>query len=346
MGSKVIRNITKVFRATSGRLFGRKTAGTGRGEELTPADVRTLLEVATTTEIAAAYQPIGSYQAALVSGTNIKTINSTSLLGSGDITVSASPGGSSGQVQYNNAGSFGGMTAVIYAATGTHVVVTAQASTTVPLCVKGAASQSANLQEWKTSAGTTVAAVLSSGDFAADTGQIHIGNRSGAYGRIVSIFGSFSDRPALKLIEGFGFHSAETAFGLGVISATNTVVLGNASWNGTANSTETTSSAPANGSFCGTGGFGTNIAGGKMTLHGGRSTGNATPAIVALAATTATASGTTPQTLRDVIQCDGNTTSGETPMLLLDCAKGTVQRVSIGASDSGGTGFKVLRVPN
>ncbi len=47
MGSKVIRNITKVFRSASGVLFGRKTAGTGRGEELTPSDVRTLLSVYT-----------------------------------------------------------------------------------------------------------------------------------------------------------------------------------------------------------------------------------------------------------------------------------------------------------
>lgn len=49
------------------------------------------------------------YQAALVSGTNIKTVNSTSLLGSGDIAISASPGGSTTQLQYNNAGAFGGM---------------------------------------------------------------------------------------------------------------------------------------------------------------------------------------------------------------------------------------------
>lgn len=256
------------------------------------------------------------------------------------------PGGSSGQVQYNNAGAFGGMTAVVYAGTGTHVAITSQAAATVPLCVKGAASQSANLQEWKNSAGTTVSAVLSSGDFAADTGQIHIGNRSSYYGRIVSIVGAFSDRPVLKLFEGVGVHSAATSFGLGVISATSTVVIGNASWNSTTNSTETTSSAPADAKLCGTGGFGTNIAGGKLTIFGGRSTGNATPTVVALASTTAGSTGTTPQTLRDGLRIDGNTTAGETPLLLLDIDKGTFQRVSIGASDSGGTGFKVLRVPN
>lgn len=46
-------------------------------------------------------------QATLVSGTNIKTINSTSLLGSGDISISASAGGSDTQIQFNDSGAFG-----------------------------------------------------------------------------------------------------------------------------------------------------------------------------------------------------------------------------------------------
>lgn len=45
-------------------LFGRVTSGTGRGEELSATQVRTLLSVSTTAEVAAAYQPIGSYAAA------------------------------------------------------------------------------------------------------------------------------------------------------------------------------------------------------------------------------------------------------------------------------------------
>jgi len=50
-------------------------------------------------------------QATLVSGTNIKTINGSSVLGSGDLTVtggSGSPGGSTTQIQFNDAGAFGG----------------------------------------------------------------------------------------------------------------------------------------------------------------------------------------------------------------------------------------------
>ena len=96
----------------------------------------------------------------------------------------------------------------------------------------------------------------------------------------------------------------------------------------------------------GTAGIGTNIAGGKVTLAGGKSTGNATPAVVALAASLAGSSGATTQTLRDGLQIDGNVTAAETPLLLFDIDKGSLQRVSIGAADSGGTGFKVLRVPN
>jgi hypothetical protein len=47
-------------------------------------------------------------QAALVSGTNIKTINSSSILGAGDLVVSGVPAGATGNVQFNNAGAFGG----------------------------------------------------------------------------------------------------------------------------------------------------------------------------------------------------------------------------------------------
>jgi len=53
-------------------------------------------------------------QDALVSGTNIKTVNGNSLLGSGDLSVSASAGGSNTQVQYNNAGALAGDAGMTY----------------------------------------------------------------------------------------------------------------------------------------------------------------------------------------------------------------------------------------
>lgn len=68
------------------------------GTELLP-----IVQGGATTKVAAS-----AFQAPLVSGTNIKTINGNSLLGSGDLAVSASAAGSITQVQFNDAGAFGG----------------------------------------------------------------------------------------------------------------------------------------------------------------------------------------------------------------------------------------------
>jgi len=48
----------------------------------------------------------------------------------------------------------------------------------------------------------------------------------------------------------------------------------------------------------------------------------------------------------EVARFDGDATSGNTRMLLWDVDAGALVRVSVGAADSGGSGFKVLRVPN
>lgn len=49
---------------------------------------------------------------------------------------------------------------------------------------------------------------------------------------------------------------------------------------------------------------------------------------------------------QEVGRFDHSTTSGDTRFLLWDVDSGTLQRVSVGVADSGGTGFKVLRIPN
>ena len=54
-------------------------------------------------------------QATLVSGTNIKTINTNSILGSGDLTIAASPAGSNTQIQYNNSGALGASSSLTFA---------------------------------------------------------------------------------------------------------------------------------------------------------------------------------------------------------------------------------------
>ena len=71
------------------------------GTELIP-----IVQGGATTKVAAS-----AFQAPLVSGANIKTVNGNSLLGSGDLTISGgggTPGGSDTQVQFNDGGAFGG----------------------------------------------------------------------------------------------------------------------------------------------------------------------------------------------------------------------------------------------
>jgi hypothetical protein len=48
----------------------------------------------------------------------------------------------------------------------------------------------------------------------------------------------------------------------------------------------------------------------------------------------------------EVARFDGNTAAGQTRFLIYDVDKGTLQRVSVGPADSGGVGYKILRIPN
>lgn len=73
-----------------------------------------------------------------------------------------SPGGSSGQFQYNNAGSFGGAPGVTRSS-GNPLVVTAQAASDVPVKAVGAGSQSGNYFEARDSSNALKFSVASSG---------------------------------------------------------------------------------------------------------------------------------------------------------------------------------------
>lgn len=134
--------------------------GAGKSKLLTAAELRTFASLYSASQVDTL---LSAKQATLVSGTNLKSINGTTLLGSGDLTISATPAGSSGQLQFNSAGAFGGAAALAYAASGTHLTITSQAAATVPFCVKGAASQSGNLSEWRNSAGTILLSITSAG---------------------------------------------------------------------------------------------------------------------------------------------------------------------------------------
>ena len=48
----------------------------------------------------------------------------------------------------------------------------------------------------------------------------------------------------------------------------------------------------------------------------------------------------------EVARFDASATAGNTRLLIYDVDNGALERVTVGAADSGGTGFKVLRIPN
>ena len=79
------------------------------------------------------------------------------------------PNGSTGDIQYNNAGSFSAATGIKYASSGTNLTVIAQNSTDHPLVIQGAASQSANLLEINNNSSTNLFAINSSGEVSTGT---------------------------------------------------------------------------------------------------------------------------------------------------------------------------------
>jgi len=85
--------------------------------------------------------------------------------GTGKFSLAAvSPGGSSGEFQYNNAGAFGGTSLVTYSAASSGTAVTIQAATSgVGLTVKAAATTPGNIANFANSSGTALASFSSSG---------------------------------------------------------------------------------------------------------------------------------------------------------------------------------------
>lgn len=75
------------------------------------------------------------------------------------------PGGSDGQLQYNNSSSFGGTIAGTYSTTGNLFSYIAQLATDIPLTIQGALSQSSNLQNWTDDSSTILASISSTGVF-------------------------------------------------------------------------------------------------------------------------------------------------------------------------------------
>lgn len=97
MSNKKITDLTELTTPTTDDVFPVVDIATNTTRKVQ------LGNLPTTSVVSSA---IASKQDTLVSGTNIKTLNNTSLLGSGNINVVASPSGVAGAIQFSNGSAF------------------------------------------------------------------------------------------------------------------------------------------------------------------------------------------------------------------------------------------------
>lgn len=91
---------------------------------------------------------------------------------------------------------------------------------------------------------------------------------------------------------------------------------------------------------------GTNVAGTTFTVSGGQGTGTGAAGVVDIATAPAGSSGSAANALVTAARFDASTTATHTRMLIWDVDNGALERVTVGAADSGGAGFKLLRIAN
>lgn len=160
------------------------------------------------------------------------------------------------------------------------------------------------------------------------------------------------------VVVGFGSQVTNVAHTNNVLVGTalssfraNTAMIGTASFSQVLDmlvfgGLDTTSNAPATYTVRFSNQSGTNKAAPNVVVQGGLGTGTGTVGNIQFITSVAAASGTTQHTTQERMRLDGTTTAGQTAMLLWDVDNATLERVTVGAADSGGVGFKVLRIPN
>lgn len=147
-------------------------------------------------------------------------------------------------------------------------------------------------------------------------------------------------------------HTNNLILGAGLTSfAANTVQIGTSTFSQVSatfvlGGNDTDANAPATYSVRFTNQSGSNKAAPNVQVTGGRGTGTGAVGNIQFITSVAAASGVTQHTTQERMRLDGTTTAGQTAMLLWDVDNATLERVTVGAADSGGVGFKLLRIPN
>jgi hypothetical protein len=83
-----------------------------------------------------------------------------------------------------------------------------------------------------------------------------------------------------------------------------------------------------------------------FNIAGGRGTGDREGGPISLQTAPSGATGSTQNPLVTALTVDTSNTAGDTRLLIYDVDNGTLERVTVGVADSGGAGFKVLRIAN
>lgn len=225
----------------------------------------------------------------------LPTVNGQVLTGQTDGTTAwatasgGSPGGSSGAVQYNNGGAFGGVSGITLSTGALSSIALGSGSTSAPsITFSGGGSTTGIYSDTSgnimfSSAGVNRVWIDSNGTIQTSGSGMQITNGN----LIVGYTYLRLDGRALN----FG---VSDDVGIGRDGAAATLQMG------------TDSSTPVAQLFKGADGSGTNIAGGTMTFAGGRGTGSAVGGSVVLQTTPAGSSGATAGTLTTRVEVTGD----------------------------------------
>jgi hypothetical protein len=144
-------------------------------------------------------------QETLVSGTNIKTLNNTSLLGSGNITLTANPSGVAGAIQFSDGSAFASDAANFFWNNTTKRLGVGTNTPTVAVDIYSAFTASAMLKVFNgfTSRESCV-------DFRSQSNQMYFGG-AGLFVSTTAAIGTIDSLPARLGIKGSGSTSATTS---------------------------------------------------------------------------------------------------------------------------------------
>lgn len=118
-------------------------------------------------------------------------------------SIVTAPGGSTTQLQYNNAGAFGGAAASAYSTSSPHFLLTAQGTTIVPLAIRPQSGQTSLLIEYQNASGVYLMGVGTQSTSSADPYALHF-RPGGVAGRSYYL-------TTQEAAGAFRFHRSDTA---------------------------------------------------------------------------------------------------------------------------------------